>query len=111
MKKTSLELLPWCEVSHNPAIKKQMMVGFDELLPVTQFSRAIFPPGESAPGHLHENMAEVFYVEKGCAVMNVDGRAHNLMPGDSMVIHPGETHELSNAGTEEMVVIYFGVNL
>lgn len=109
MKHVSLSTLPLREVSHNPVIKKQMMIGFDELKPLTQFARAVFPPGECAPGHAHANMAEVFYVEKGCGNMRINGVDYPFVQGECITVHPGETHELGNPSNEEFVVIYFGV--
>lgn len=109
MKQVSLATLATREVSHNPVIKKQMMIGFDELKPLTQFARAVFPPGECAPGHAHDNMAEVFFVERGCGNMRINGVNYPFMQGECITVHPGEIHELSNPGTEELVVIYFGI--
>lgn len=109
MKQVRLATLPLREVSHNPRIKKQMMIGFDELKPLTQFARAVFPPGECAPGHAHDNMAEVFWVEKGCGNMRINGVDYPFREGDCITVAPGEVHELSNTGANEFVVIYFGV--
>jgi len=109
MKHVSLANLPIKEVSHNPVIKKQMLIGFDELKPLTQFARAVFPSGECAPGHAHSNMAEVFYVEKGQGIMCINGVNYPFTAGECITVHPGEVHELSNPGQEEFVVIYFGV--
>jgi len=109
MKHVSLATVPVREVSHNPVIKKQMMIGFDELTPLTQFARAIFPPGECAPGHAHDNMAEVFFVERGCGNMRINGVDHPFARGECITVHPGEVHELSNSGIEEFIVLYFGV--
>jgi len=111
MKHVSLSTLPLREVSHNPRIKKQMMIGFDELKPLTQFARAVFPPGECAPGHAHDNMAEVFFVERGRGNMRIDGVDYPFAQGECITVMPGEVHELGNPSSEEFVVIYFGVML
>jgi len=86
-----------------------MMVGFDELKPLAQFARAVFPPGECAPGHAHHNMVEVFWVEKGLGNMRINGVDYPCQAGDCITVHPGEQHELSNPGTEELSVLYLGV--
>lgn len=109
MKHVSLSTLPVREVSHNPVIKKQMMIGFDELRPLTQFARAVFPPGECAPGHAHVNMAEVFFVERGRGNMRINNVDYPFAQGECITVHPGEVHELSNPSNEEFVVVYFGV--
>lgn len=109
MKHVRLAELPIQEVSHNPLIKKQMMIGFKQLEPLVQFSRAVFPPGQSAPGHVHVDMVEVFYVERGRAVMRVNGVDHEFAQGECITIEPGENHALHNPGAEELAVIYFGL--
>ncbi len=86
------------------------MIGFDELRPLAQFSRAVFPPGEYAPGHSHSDMAEVFFVESGNGVININGTDHTLGAGDCVTVEIGEKHELRNDSSDEnLVVIYFGV--
>ena len=97
------------EVSHNPAIKKKMMIPFDELPPLVQFSRAVFPPGHNAPAHKHDDMVEVFYVESGQGFITVDGVEHAIHRGCCVTVDKGESHELRNESNGNFVVIYFGL--
>jgi len=60
MKIVSLAELQDQQVSHNPSIKKRIMIAPGELGELTNFSQAVFPIGEIAPLHQHENMDEVF---------------------------------------------------
>lgn len=109
MKLTSIDTLPETRVSHNPVIKKRVLIANGEIPRLTNFSRAIFPAGEVAPVHNHSDMVEVFYIENGFAVMEVDGQDVQLPQGTCIVLEPGENHELKNLSTEPMVVLYFGL--
>jgi quercetin dioxygenase-like cupin family protein len=62
---TSLKNLPEESVSHNPEIKKKVMLRFGDLPHLTNFSQARFAPGQTAPAHAHQDMCEVFFVEAG----------------------------------------------
>jgi mannose-6-phosphate isomerase-like protein (cupin superfamily) len=109
MKITSLASLPEGQVSHNPEIKKKVMLGPGDLPHVTNFSQARFAPGQVASAHAHRDMYEVFFVESGTGLMRVDGVEHRLEPGICVAVDPGEIHEIVNAGLVDLVLTYFGV--
>ena len=54
--------------------------------------------------HVHENEEEVFYIIKGTAVYNDNGKEEILNPGDSCVCLGGETHSIRNDNDETLVV-------
>ena len=62
MKVISLSTLPEQAVSHNPAIKKKVMLSLGSLPHLTNFSQARFAPGQVAKAHSHSDMCEVFFV-------------------------------------------------
>ncbi len=64
--------LPEESVSHNPEIKKKLMLCFGDLPHLTNFSQARFAPGQIAPAHAHQDMSEVFFVEAGSGVIQID---------------------------------------
>lgn len=109
MKITSLEATPVQSVSHNPAIKKHVLIKNGEINRITQFSRAVFSAGQIAPLHCHADMAEIFYIESGCAQMEVNGSTVSLPAGSCITVEPGEYHELRNTEAHDMTVLYFGV--
>lgn len=100
---------PWSEVSHNPAIQKQVFLRNDEVPHLTQFACSIFQPGQVAPGHSHDDMWEVFQVTSGVLTIDVDGTIHTLAAGSVITLQPGERHELSNQGPEDLHLTYFGI--
>ena len=109
MKRVSLNAIPELGVSHNTAIRKQVMLQKGDLPHLIQFAQAKFAPGQVAAAHAHSDMHEVFFVESGQGVMVIDNEEHDLLPGVCIAVAPGETHEVRNTGTELLVLTYFGV--
>jgi quercetin dioxygenase-like cupin family protein len=111
MKLTSLVSLPEESVSHNPAIKKKVMLRLGDLPHLTNFSQAHFSPGQVAPAHAHEDMCEVFFVESGEGVMRINGKPYPLTSGTCLAVEPGEEHEVSNTGSTDLILTYFGLRV
>ncbi|HKJ04342.1 MAG TPA: cupin domain-containing protein [Geopsychrobacteraceae bacterium] len=109
MKINSIESTEELQVSHNPKIKKHVLVSGDEIENVTNFSRAVFPPGEIASAHSHRDMTEIFFIESGLGVLSVNEKSIPLESGMCVTIEPGEMHELKNTGSSDMVVLCFGI--
>jgi mannose-6-phosphate isomerase-like protein (cupin superfamily) len=109
LKVSSIESTAELEVFHNPKIKKHELLSRGDIEQVTIFSRAIFPPGETACTHSHADMTEVFYVESGQGVISVNEKLVTLKAGTCVVVEPNENHELKNIGSTDMVVLYFGI--
>lgn len=110
MKICFTEDLQEAELSHNPKIKKKIFISKDEIKSITNFSRAVFPPGETAYAHSHNDMTEVFYIESGHGTITIDGKHLQMKPGTCIIAEPNETHELKNTGATDLVILYFGVN-
>ncbi|XGV95291.1 MAG: cupin domain-containing protein [Leptolyngbya sp. BL-A-14] len=111
MKITSLFDLPEEAVSHNPAIKKRVMLRLGELPHLTNFSQARFAPGQTAPVHSHKNMCEVFFVESGEGTIWVNTMPYPLHSGTCIAVEAGEMHEVCNTGTTELILTYFGLRV
>ncbi len=111
MKLTSLNDLPEESVSHNPEIKKKVMLRFGDLPHLTNFSQSRFAPGHTAPAHAHQDMCEVFFVESGSGVIHIDGKEYPLIAGSCVAVEPGEVHEVVNNGATELVLTYFGLRV
>ena len=109
MKKLSLRELPTEGVSHDPQIKKQVMLKRGDVPHLTSFSRATLLPGQSARTHEHADMFEVFFVESGAGLMKIGDTEHALERGICILVEPRERHEITNIGTADLVLNYFGV--
>jgi mannose-6-phosphate isomerase-like protein (cupin superfamily) len=111
MKYCSLGKLPVESVSHNPAIRKKVMLRTGELPHLTNFAQAEFAPGQIAAAHAHSDMCEVFFVASGSGTIVVNGTVFPLEVGTCIAIEAGETHEVSNTGSVPLVLTYFGIQV
>lgn len=109
MKLVSLTELPIEAVSHNAAIKKQVMLRNGDLPNLTNFAQARFAPGQLAEAHSHPDMSEVFFVTSGSGNICINGTNYRLEVGNCIAIAPHEVHEVRNDGTEDLVLTYFGI--
>ena len=96
-------------VSHNARIRKREILANGEVGSITNYARAVFPPGEKAGAHRHDDMTEIFTVESGCGEIRIDDVAYVFSVGMTIVVEPGEVHEIINSGDHDLVVTYFGV--
>jgi mannose-6-phosphate isomerase-like protein (cupin superfamily) len=111
MKIAALANLPIESVSHNPEIKKQVMLRRGDVPHLTNFSQAVLPPGQTANAHRHEGMFEVFFVQAGEGLIRVDDKEQRIEAGICVAVEPGEAHEIENSGPGELVLIYFGIEV
>jgi mannose-6-phosphate isomerase-like protein (cupin superfamily) len=111
MKIVSLADAPEEGVTHNPEIRKRVLLRRGDLPHLTNFARARLLPGQTARSHAHRDMSEVFYVEAGEGSMVIDGARHALSDGVCVVVEAGESHEIENTGAAELVLLYFGVEV
>jgi mannose-6-phosphate isomerase-like protein (cupin superfamily) len=109
LKISSIDSTEELEVSHNSNIKKHVLVPNGEIDNVTNFTKAVFPPGEIAYAHSHHDMTEIFFIESGEGVILVNERSIPLEAGICVTVEPNEIHELKNTGSIDMAVIYFGI--
>ena len=96
-------------VSHDPEIRKQVLLKKGDVPHLTNFSRGRLLPGQAATAHTHPNMFEVFFVESGQGIIRVDQSKQEVQAGVCVVAEPGEEHEIINTGPSELVLFYFGI--
>jgi mannose-6-phosphate isomerase-like protein (cupin superfamily) len=69
---------------------------------------AVPKPGDPPRGpHLHKGYEECIYVLKGTGVTHAESGEIPIMPGDIVLIPPGEKHMTRNTGTEPLVLLCF----
>ena len=111
MKIINIKKLPELGVSHNPEIKKKVLIGDQEIPGLMFFGEAVIKPGQSVEKHSHETMYEVFYISFGKAIFNVGGNEVEASVGDCITIEPKEEHSQNNPFNEDVRWLYFGISV
>lgn len=111
MKVINLNNLPDTPVSHDPNIKKKLMIGNGQIPHLTNFSQATFKPGQKAEKHKHLDMYEVFLIEQGIANFKVNDQEIEAGPGTCVIVEPNDTHEVENSTEENLILTYFGIEV
>ena len=109
MKIISLDRVTEEGVSHNPEIRKQVMLRRGVVPHLTNFTRSRLAPGQSASPHAHADMFEVFFVASGTGTLVLGDEEHALEAGVCVVVEPGERHEILNQSQTDLVLFYFGI--
>ena len=106
MKLFSLRDTPYTPISHDPALKKQILVP-DKVLPgIWHISHIILPTGSRVVKHEHRDASEVFYCIKGNVKFRINGKAIALMGGQCLVVEPGEPHSIEDTPAETELVYF-----
>ncbi len=109
MKIVDWEQLPELGVSHDTSIKKKTLIGAGEIPQLMMFSTAVFTPGQAVETHKHDTMYEVFYIQKGKAIFEINGTSHEVGAGKCITIEPGELHKQYNPFETDVHWFYFGI--
>lgn len=96
-------------VSHNPDIKKRVILDKNYIPKLMTLGQATFQPGQSVDTHKHDTMFEVFYIQSGKALFVINGKSVELSPNDCLSIEPGELHSQKNPFSEPVTWLYFGI--
>ncbi|MFC1769743.1 cupin domain-containing protein [Nitrospirota bacterium] len=105
MKRYSLDTTPFTGVSHDPSLKKQVLMPPGELDSPVHISHIILPPGATAIEHSHKDKNEIFYGIRGLIIFTVNGKEEPLRPGELVVVEPGESHSIKDV-PEESEMLY-----
>jgi quercetin dioxygenase-like cupin family protein len=96
--------------SHNQKISKEVVFGKGEVPHITQLAIAHIKASQEVEAHSHSDMYEVFFVESGSSgELNINGEVFQISRGCSFVVEPNEFHSITNNGTDDLVLQYFGV--
>ncbi|KAG0095264.1 hypothetical protein BGZ93_006099 [Podila epicladia] len=109
MKTTTLDTLPVAYISHDSTVEKKVLLKMGEVPNVSQLAVATLKPGELASKHLHEDMTETFHFQSGTGEMEVNDKIFEVKAGTTVTVFPMESHEIRNTGSENLVIIYFGI--
>jgi mannose-6-phosphate isomerase-like protein (cupin superfamily) len=68
-------------------------------------AEATVPPGGETVEHYHRTTEEIYLFTHGRGRMRLGDEEAEVRTGDAVVIPPGETHKLWNAGPEPLVLL------
>jgi mannose-6-phosphate isomerase-like protein (cupin superfamily) len=68
-------------------------------------AEAVVPAGGETIAHRHHRAEEIYSFVSGHGRMTLGENTFDVTPGDSVVIPPGTSHKLRNAGTEPLVLL------
>ena len=111
MKITSLNQQTSKPNTHNPKIMKRVLIENGQIPHLTNLTQAIFPPGEIANEHTHQDMYEVFFIEDGIGEFKINGKTVTVKSGDCITVEPGDAHEIKNPGLKGLVITYMGIEV
>lgn len=67
-------------------------------------AHASIPPGNRLDGHV-DPMEEIYIIQTGTGLMQVDEETREVAPGDAIHLPIGSFHELTNTGDTEMTIL------
>jgi uncharacterized cupin superfamily protein len=63
------------------------------------------PPGKAPyPYHSHSAQWEFYHVISGNGIVRAEDGSTTVEPGDAFVFGPGQAHQLTNNGTEDLII-------
>ena len=77
---------------------------------VQMLNWAVLPANSSFQRHFHQDMQEVFVILSGEVEMHVAGECRVMQAGDTVIVDPGELHQMRNLRAEEARYIVFGIS-
>ena len=95
--------------SHNPEVKKQVILKKGDLPHQMMLGTAVLLPGQEVSPHSHESMHEVFVLQEGQLEFTVNQNKYLLEAGDCITIAPHETHSIKNKTTQKAKMLYYGL--
>lgn len=100
------------EDPRNPGVLKRVITdkSMFQAGHVQMLNWARLPARSSFRPHYHEDMQEVFVLVRGTVRMAGGESTVEMTPGDTVLVSPGEIHQMHNDGTEDAEYIVFGIS-
>jgi mannose-6-phosphate isomerase-like protein (cupin superfamily) len=64
----------------------------------------VLPPDASIGLHEHAGEDEVYIVQQGSGIINVDGKETEVESGDAILTGRGASHSIKNTGNKDLVI-------
>ena len=65
-------------------------------------AEARLPFGASTDAHYHTETEGIYYITYGQGRMRIENEEQNVSVGDAVAILPGQKHQMTNIGSEEL---------
>lgn len=85
-------------------VRQQTVVKNDEVPNLRAHGIQTIEKGATIGYHIHENETEIYFVLKGRAGFDDNGKRVILNEGDAIITRSGEGHAVSNAGDGDLVI-------
>lgn len=82
---------------------------FRKVIYTTEMSQLVLmslQPGEDIGMETHKNGDQFIRIDKGEAIVSLDGKETQIKDGDSVSIPKGVKHNLTNSSTSELLKVY-----
>jgi len=107
-----LSEIPESGVSHDPTIRKKVLIKNGRIPKLTNFSQSVLKPGQFCPKHIHSDMWEVYLVQHGTGSIMIGEEEIILKEGDCLIVDPGEEHSMQNKfANQDLHLTYFGIEM
>jgi mannose-6-phosphate isomerase-like protein (cupin superfamily) len=99
------------ENPQDPGVMKRVLLQAGELKAgkIQMINWATLLPHKSFATHYHEDMQEIFIMIEGSATAHIDDQEVILDKGDTLVVDPGERHDMYNPSDVPVVYIVVGI--
>lgn len=98
-------------VSHDPELRKKMVIRSGEIPCLKKLGQIVMKPGQVARAHAHAGEYEIFLVEAGEGTADVDGEQFRISQGTCITFEPDEVHEIVSTGPGDLVLTYLGIEV
>ena len=68
-------------------------------------AEATVAPGQATAAHYHLVAEEIYYILNGQGAMFLEEARQDVVPGDAILIPPGQRHSIRNTGKEDLVFL------
>lgn len=65
-------------------------------------AEATLPHGASTQRHYHKLSEELYFLQSGTGLMEIDGETREVFPGDAILIPPGAWHQITATSPEPL---------
>jgi quercetin dioxygenase-like cupin family protein len=76
----------------------------DPAAPRAEVIVTIAPGALGPPRHVHTRQREIFHIESGRVILTIDGNQSVGLPGETLIVEPGQAHTFANGSPTEPLV-------